>query len=358
MIWLSWRQFRAQAVTAAAALVVFAILLAVTGPHLASLYAASGIGGCQGSSCDRLATGFVGQLEANGPYPALYVVSIAVIILTPAVIGVFWGAPLIARELETGTFRLAWTQSVSRARWLAVKLGVAGLAAMAVTEGLSLMQAWWAAPLGRAAGYGASGSLLDASRFTPVVFASHGITPLGYAAFAFILGATIGVLVRRAVPAMAVTLAVFAAIQLAVPLWVRPHLFPPDHVAAPLSSVQISLVGVTSPDGHLTVTAGDVPGQPGAWILASGPVNSAGQPVSTPPAACAPGRGVNLIPLPGCLARLGFREAISYQPASRFWALQWIETGIYLILALALAWYCFWLLSPGGRVRPGRAGAG
>jgi hypothetical protein len=342
MIWLTWRQFRAQAITAAAALVVFAVLLAVTGPHLASLYAASGIGGCHGSSCGHLASSFVGRLQAAGPYPALYVISIAVIILTPAMIGVFWGAPLIARELETGTFRLAWTQSVGRPRWLAVKLGLVGLAAMAVAEGLSLMQAWWAAPLGRAAGYGAGGSLLAADRFALAVFDSHGITPLGYAAFAFVLGATTGVLIRRAIPAMAVTLAIFAAVQLAVPLWIRPHLFPSDHVVAPLSSVQIGLVGVTGADNQLTITAGAVPGQPGAWLLSSGPVNSAGQPVSTPPAACATGRGANLIPLPGCLARLGDREAISYQPASRFWALQWVETAIYLILALGLTWYCFW----------------
>jgi hypothetical protein len=344
MIWLTWRQFRAQAITAAAALVVFAVLLAVTGPHLASVYAASGVGTCHDSGCGRLASGFVGQLQASGPYPALYVISLAVIILTPAVIGVFWGAPLIARELETGTFRLAWTQSVSRARWLAVKLALAGLVAMAVTEGLSLMQAWWAAPLGRAAGYGAGGSLLDASRFAPAVFASHGITPLGYAAFAFVLGATTGVIIRHAIPAMAVTLAIFAALQLAMPLWIRPHLFPPNHVVAPFSSVQVALVGVTSPDNHLTVIAGDVPGEPGAWLLSSGPVNPAGQPVSNAPAACVTGRGVNLIPLPACLARQGDREALSYEPASRFWILQWIETAIYLILALALACYCFWRL--------------
>ena len=65
----------------------------------------------------------------------------------PALIGACWGAPLVARELETGTFRLAWNQSVTRTRWLAVKLAVVGLTTMAVTEGLSLMQAWWAAPL-------------------------------------------------------------------------------------------------------------------------------------------------------------------------------------------------------------------
>jgi hypothetical protein len=70
----------------------------------------------------------------------------------PAVIGIFWGAPLIARELETGTFRLAWTQSITRTRWLAVKLALTGLVAMAVTEALGLMYGWWAAPIAQAAG--------------------------------------------------------------------------------------------------------------------------------------------------------------------------------------------------------------
>ena len=82
----------------------------------------------------------------------LYLLGIVIILLAPAVIGLFWGAPLIARELETGTSALAWNQSVTRTRWLAVKLAVGGLAAMAVTEALSLMQAWWAAPIGRAVG--------------------------------------------------------------------------------------------------------------------------------------------------------------------------------------------------------------
>jgi hypothetical protein len=342
MIWLTWRQFRAQAVTAAAALAAFAIMLAVTGPHLASLYASSGIGACRGSECGALANSFIGQLQASGPYRVLYVIGIALIILTPAVIGVFWGAPLIARELETGTFRLAWTQSISRNRWLAVKLALAGLAAMAVTEALSLMQAWWAAPLGRAAGYGAGGSLLAADRFEIAVFGSHGITPLGYAALAFALGATAGVLIRRAIPAMAVTLAIFAVVQIAVPLWIRPHLLPPDRTVAALTSVPISLVGETGPDNALTVVAGGVPGEPGAWILSSGPVNSAGQPVSTVPAACQGGQhGANLVALPACLASHGDREAVSYQPASRFWPLQFIETAIYLALALVLTGYCF-----------------
>jgi ABC-type transport system involved in multi-copper enzyme maturation permease subunit len=65
--------------------------------------------------------------------------------LAPALIGMFWGAPLVAREMEAGTFRLAWSQSVSRMRWLAVKLGVVGLAAV-VTTGLLSSPSGWRSP--------------------------------------------------------------------------------------------------------------------------------------------------------------------------------------------------------------------
>ncbi len=339
MTWLTWRQFRIQAVTAAAALAAFAVLLALTGPHLASLYAANGLSGCQPASCEQLASSFLQQLYAAGTYWVLYLLGIMLILLTPAVIGLFWGAPLIARELETGTCALAWNQSITRTRWLAVKLTAGGLAAMAVTEGLSLMQAWWAAPIGRAVGHGAGGTNLAMGRFSSLVFATHGITPLGYAAFAFTLGVTAGALIRRTVPAMAVTLAIFAAVQIATPLWIRPNLFPAHHTTVAIGR-DISFSNDTQ--GNFTLTTGSLPGQPGAWILSSGAVDAAGHPVSTAPSACtqavvsgALSSGLD------CLASHGIRIAATYQPASRYWAFQWTETAIYLALALALAGYCF-----------------
>jgi hypothetical protein len=344
MIRLTWLQFRAQAVTAAAALAAFAVLLAATGPHLASLYAASGITGCQPASCANVASSFLQQLYSAGTYWVIYLLSVVIILLTPAVIGLFWGAPLIARELETGTSALAWNQSVTRTRWLAVKLTLTGLAAMAVTEGMSLMQAWWAAPIGRAVGHGGGGTNLAMGRFSSLVFATHGITPLGYAAFGFTLGVTAGALIRRTVPAMAVTLAIFAVVQIAVPLWIRPHLFPADHTVVPVTSLDsISLQQGGLNGSSFNLGALNLPGQPGAWLLSSGAVNVAGQATTTTPAACtAPSTGNNSPhAFFDCLASHGIREAISYQPASRYWAFQWTETAIYLALALALSGYCF-----------------
>ena len=150
MIWLTWRQFRVQALTAAAALAAVAILLGATGPHLASLYAASGITGCHGGACANAAIAFLNQLQTTALYHVVYLLGLVLILVAPALIGIFWGAPLIARELETRTYRLAWNQSITRTRWLTVKLALTGLAAMAVTEALSLMHAWWADPISKA----------------------------------------------------------------------------------------------------------------------------------------------------------------------------------------------------------------
>jgi hypothetical protein len=364
MIWLTWRQFRAQAVTAVAALAAFAILLAVTESHIASLYAASGITGCHGDSCAGLASQFLVRLTSGNsfpllpagtdPYVILYFLSVLVILAAPAILGIFWGAPLIARELETGTCRLAWNQSISRTRWLTAKLALVGVAAMAVAEAFSLLQAWWAAPIGKAVGLGGSASIITEGRFGTFVFPTHGITPLGYAAFAFVLGVTAGLLIRRAIPAMAVTLAIFAVVQLATPLWIRPHLIPPDRTIASIGATGtsvngVSFIGGTAPRSTIVLTATAVPGHPGAWITSSAAVTAAGQPVSTFPKACksaiASLQSGGSRALDKCLTSHGIRVAVSYQPVSHYWPLQFAETGLFLALALALAWYCFWRLN-------------
>jgi ABC-type transport system involved in multi-copper enzyme maturation permease subunit len=340
MIWLTWRQFRAQAIIAAAVMAAFAILLAATGPGLASRYAASKITGCHGFGCSTAVSAFLGGLA--GLYPLVYVLGIAIIIAAPAIIGIFWGAPLIARELETRTFNLAWTQGITRTQWLAVKLTLTGLAAMAVTEALSLSYSWWANPISKAIGLGFGGpKLFGQGQFSSVIFASHGITPVGYAAFAFTVATAAGALTRRALPAMAITLAVFAAVQLAMPLWVRPHLIPASHTTTSIYAAD---------QAYGSLTADVVPGQPDAWILSSQALNPAGQVVSAVPAACnnanPPGEkgGTSAITPAQCMQNRGYREAIAYLPTSRYWSLQWIETGIFLALALVLAWFSFWRL--------------
>lgn len=341
MIRLSWLQFRLQAVVAAAVLAVLALALALTGPHLAHLYAASGIASCPAhGDCGPLASAFLNRVSAARADQVLYFLGIAVMFIAPAVLGVFWGAPLVTRELEAGTFRLAWTQGVTRTRWLAVKLGLVGLAAMATAGLLSLMLTWWSSPLDQAASLKGD-NRFSLARMAPVLFATRGITPVGYAAFACALGVTAGVLIRRTVPAMATTLAVFALVQFTWPSLVRQHLHAAVHASVPLTTSNISSLAVGA-HSTLIVNAPAASSPPGAWILATQTVAPDGHPFAGTIGAC---QGSNFAPCQAALGHLHLRDLITYQPASRFWVLQGEETVIFLFLAVALAGFCAWWLS-------------
>jgi hypothetical protein len=326
MTWLTWRQFRIQAGVALAALAAFAVALAVTGPNLAHLYGISGIPACH-TACGPLTDSFLHQAR-NGTTGTLYWLGLGVMFVVPAIIGVFWGAPLIAHELEAGTYRLAWNQSVTRTRWLAVKLLGVGLAGMATASLFSLAVTWWANPIDKA----------GMDRMIPQVFAARGIAPIGYAAFALTLGVTAGLLIRRTLPAMAITLAVIVAAQVATP-FVRAHLMTPVHATVPLdtSAARFSITG----DGAMTVTGSAT--QPGAWVLSNQSMTTTGRVFTGPadPTVCGP-RASSLQTCIDWLNSLHLRQVVSYQPGSRFWAFQWYETTIFLALAALLAGFCFW----------------
>jgi len=358
MIWLTWRQFHTRAVIAMAALIAFAVLMGITGTLLVSQFGGGSIATCQPpSDCTAAADDFLQKLMGSsaladssvtgtGTYWLLFLLGIFTVLIVPALLGMFWGAPLIAGELEAGTHYLVWNQSITRSRWLAVKLTLIGLTAMAFTESLSLIWAWWATPISQAVASGAVATPLAMNQFSPLVFATHGITPLGYAAFAFALGITAGVLVRRAVPAMALTLAVFAVLQIAVPLWVRPGLFPADHSVSALSSFVALDVPIES--GTFTVIPSGWDGHYEDWILSTRAVDAAGNPVSLLPQDCLQGQQTGKashLPLLDCLASHGVRVALTYQPSSRYWAFQGTEAAIYIVLALTLAGFCFWRLN-------------
>ena len=339
MIWLTWRQFRTQAVAVSAALAAFAILLLVTGPHVVALARQSGFGTCH-SNCGASAGSFLNLVTADQLDKLAYTLGAALIIVLPAVIGLFWGAPLIARELESGTFRLAWNQSVTRERWLAVKLGILGLTSMALAGLLSLILGWWASPIDHAAGIGSTGGIEP--RFFPLLFGARGIAPIGYAAFAFTLGVLIGLMVRRTIPAMAVTLAVFAIVQIAVPLWIRPHLITPVTNTVPLTVSNINGLGINQ-NGQIADVFASAPSLPGAWIYSNQVTTSSGSTaLGAVPQAC------QALPQNGpqacfsALAQKNLKQVVVYQPADRYWTFQWLELGIFLTVAILLAWACFW----------------
>ena len=325
MIWLTWRQFRTQTVAAAGLLAVLAIAFAATGPQLAHLYDTT-VATCHAQhDCQNAINAFQSRDSFLQSLVRLLMLA------APALIGIFWGAPLIAHELETGTQRLAWTQSVSRLRWLAVKLSLAGLVSMATAGLLSLMVTWWSSPFDR----------LGMNRLDPTIFSERGIVPVGYAAFAFALGVTAGMLIRRTVPAMAGTLAVFAAVVAGFALRVRFHLIPPLHLTAPLNMSWVTQTGSFGRPGHSALLVGISPNLPGAWVNSAQVTTAAGR-TSLGPALPACGPNFTYSACTAAIARLHLRQVIVYQPGSRFWALQWYETAIYLALALALAGFCVW----------------
>jgi hypothetical protein len=333
VIWLTWRQFRASAVTAVVGLAGIAILLALT-PQASELSRCVGQAGCP-----LVAHTFLGMSHDH----LLKYLSTA-LVAVPAILGAFWGAPLVARELEAGTYRLAWTQSVTRRRWFVTKVAMVGLAAAVACGLFSLMLGEW------------SSAVVTRGRLSPAMFAERGIVPVGYALFALAVGLTAGVLIRRTVPAMAATLVVFLAVRMGVQFWVRPHLVPVEHASAKVGG----MLGITQTSAGVSL-AGPAPNIPGAWVISDRLVDAAGHTPSAafvhsicgslggpagaggsghPTEAAGPGHHE----LQGCVTRVAarFHEAITYQPASHYWALQGAETALFAVAALLLAGFSFW----------------
>ena len=352
MIRFTALQFRAQAAVALVALLIAAVVLAVTGPHLLHLYdtivaTCAAHGDCSTADSNFLAVDHGLQVALN-----------VLIIAVPGIIGLFWGAPLVAHELEARTFRLAWTQGVTRTRWTAVKIACVGLASMAVAGLLSLMVTWWSSPVDR----------VNLNVFG--TFDQRDIVPIGYAAFAFVLAVTAGVVIRRTLPAMAGTLAVFVFVRIAVTNWIRPHFMTPLKQVMPLRPSTIS--GFGSMNGSALNLFPGSPNIPNAWIFSTQIVDKTGHPLTaqylakacpsmvaglsggpTPPVGVGNGSisahpvrapaAVNQL-LDKCVIKLSatFHEVASYQPGSRYWPFQWYELGIFVGFSLILVGISIW----------------
>jgi ABC-type transport system involved in multi-copper enzyme maturation permease subunit len=332
MIWLTWRQFRAQALIGLAALAALAIFLIILGMRIRGTYDAN-VTDC-GTTCsvtnarDIMEDAYFGTLMLAG----------LLIVLVPALLGAFWGAPLVAREIETGTHRLVWNQSITRTRWLAVKLTFVTLAGVALAGAFSLLLTWAASPYDK----------LLTARFEPLIFPTRNIVPLGYAAFAVTAGIVIGLLIRRTIPAMAVTLAVFAALQILVPTFLRPHLQPPvTETVAFTADTTVSEFSAGGPTNKGISINGYGSAVPGSWML-SGRV----------PLLDAAGNQATRDTIDGCLkgdfrrdmacvAQQNMHFEVKYQPASRYWTFQWLEFGGYLLLGGLLAGFAFWRVRRG-----------
>ena len=338
----AWLQARTQTLAVAAALAAVAVVAAVTGVQLSHLYS-SLVGSCQ-RPCDTGINEFLSHdhfLQNTFDLVAMAV---------PALLGLFWGAPLVARELETGTYRLAWTQSVSRSRWVITKLAIGGLATALAAGALTLTITWWYRAIDK----------VSTNQYA--VFERRDVVPVAYALFAFAVGALIGALVRRTVPAMATTLAVYVFARIATTVWIRPHLLSPKHMT--MSLLNADGFGFISRNGGPITLAARGTAPHNAWGLSSQFVTTSGQHASSaqlatfiqahcPALAGRPepqhaGKSFARLADPAtfeaCRARAAqsFHLLVTYQPAGRYWTFQWLEAGIFVVLAVLAALGCYW----------------
>lgn len=350
MIWVAWRQLRTQALVTFGLLAAFAVLVLVSGLDLRDVYRSFGDTHCSAdrvcsapllTGIDKPLTGLLG--------PALLAI--------PALLGMFWGAPLVAREFETGTYRLAWTQGVTRRRWLSVRVALVGVAALIVAGLASWLVSWWFAPIDQ----------VNMNRLDPGVFTARGIVAIGYAGFAFALGVATGALVRRTLPAMAATLLGFIATRLAFTFWARPHLLTPTHVLLPVTQGQVvGFLARPGPSGPLDVhLVTGLPTIANAWPISATLVDRARHVLSPTQlhdllvrhcptiAAGLPQNGsAGATQSPAgafstCLHALSphMQLLVSYLPASHYWQLQAAETAIFLAVALLLVSATIWLIA-------------
>ena len=325
MTWLVWRQHRAEALAAALVLALLAIAVTPTALHLYQVTGQIRQGGCLGRTPGA---GCGSSIDAFNATSRTLSGIVPVLNLLPGLAGAFIGAPLVAREIEDGTWQLAWSQGVTRRGWLRGQL-LGALAVTVLSAALfTALLTWWLSPVNYVNG-----------RFTGNGFDFSGIIPLAWAVLAFAIGLLAGTVARRVIPAMAVTLAGYAAIRLPVEFLLRPRYMPPARLwgipftasdPAPAGAWELGQ-GAVAPDGH-TILTGDQFDQVQHTAAAALHPNPAAQ-------------SDYLQALDQWLQAHGYTQVLTYQPASRFWLFQGIEAAICLGIALtATAVACHLLL--------------
>jgi hypothetical protein len=314
MIWLTWRQHRMQAAYLLLGLVVMTVALVPIGRSMYDAFDNDGLAAClsrgnpeyinplrDDSNCGSLADVFLSRFGSLLPLGIL-------LVLLPLVVGLFFGAPLVAREVEHGTHRLVWTQGVSRLRWATIKFGLIGIAGLAAAAGYAAFLTWWIRPLSKAGG----------SRLEWLVFDLQGVVPLAYTVFAIALGIAAGALSRKVLPAMGITLAGFIVTRVLVAWLGRPHYQSPV-------------------ERKTSVVTEKLPNElHGDWLISQGVYNSSGQKIGTGGRFCPPESVTGRPPPAGADCDPSQYNLEVIQPGNRFWTFQWIEAGIFVALAAGL----------------------
>lgn len=310
MAWVTWRQHGSQAFAALGLLIALGVAAVLTHLPIASAFGHDSLSACvppaAQTGCDIIVPHFESQFSG-------LVTATRVLAVLPLLAGLFVGAPLIARELEFGTYRFAWTQGVSRRRWLLSKTTLLAAGTILAAGVASVVVMWWRSPFDQLEG-----------RIAPGGFEIEGLVVPAYALFALALGVLAGLVLRRTVTAMTVTLVVFGAVRLLVSDFVRPHFM------APL---------------HRVIAATATSAAPRDWLLSNTLVNAGGRRVSTAneELAVLHAQQAGIDPHT-YIVTLGWRRIVSYQPAGRFWTFQLFEAGLFVALAVVLVLVAVWLV--------------
>ncbi|WP_030992871.1 ABC transporter permease [Streptomyces sp. NRRL S-1813] len=307
LVWLVWRQHRLVFGVLLAAAVAGAVFCAVLRGQMAGFIDSHHIAGCsQISLVPRCADAQEAVTEFRNTYGSpLRLVEVGLVLL-PALIGLFLGAPLIARELEAGTDKLVLTQSVGPLRWLAAKTGLPALIVLTATTGLSLVFSW----LWQVAGDEVSGFYW----YSALGFQSLGPVPVAYSLLALAVGVLAGLLLRRTVLSMGVTLAAVVVVQVAL-AQLRPYLLP--------------AVTAEFPNSRPAQLPDD------AWMVGQGNYTRSGARLSDAPCDPAPS-------YEACLRQHDVAgQYMEHHPVSQHWPLAWIEAGIVLAVAAVLTVIAF-----------------
>jgi hypothetical protein len=209
MLWVTWRQHRGLLITVGVVFCAAVAGLLVTGVRIHHDYAL--LTACRPASsaaCQGMSTFFNSTDWHQGLYAHVAVQA------APVLLAMFAGQPVVARELESRTFRFAWTQGIGRMRWTAAKLTLLGTLLTLLAFALSQVLTWFFAP------FMTTQQLTD---LTPTVFDTSGLSYAAWTLTAFCLGAFLGTLLRSTLAAMAVTFPVYVGLAAAAWFYLRGH---------------------------------------------------------------------------------------------------------------------------------------
>ena len=316
MIWLTWRQERFEALLLALTLAAGAAVLIWTGTQVWGSFDHLGVAPCLtglgGGSCTDTISSFT--VESASQQQVL-----SWLAYLPTFLGVLLAAPIVL-EIEDGSHRLVWTQSVTRVRWVATRAGLPLVVGAVGVALIAFLGSWAMQPTDRVVG-----------PMHPGPFDLQGTVPVAYMVVAFAVTLFVGVIWRRALAGLGTGITAGIALHFAIQQWLRPHLM------APVTKLWVG---------------GPAPFKPQDWLLSGGEtqvydyVNARGQHFSLDQVTglCGQATGQNKGAWGACLRAHRLGELIQYQPADRFWAFQTLESLIVLAIAVTLLASSAWWL--------------